>query len=101
MGKAGMGMMAMGGPNSIQTVKQGMKRSGMMPGSQWVNDGTNELFVGNLPPDTSDLDLYEMFSPFGAIPPRGIRAMLNEEGVCKGVGFVNFINGQEAQVAVA
>lgn len=48
------------------------------------------LYVRNLPMDTTDLDLYKLFSPFGTIPPRGIRAMLNPDGTCNGIGFVDF-----------
>merc|ERR1719367_1108667 len=52
------------------------------PGTGWMND-QNALYVANLPADTTDLDLYRIFAPFGAIAPKGVRAMLNEDMSCR------------------
>ena len=30
------------------------------------------LFVGGLPPDTTNLEMYQIFSAFGPIAPRGV-----------------------------
>lgn len=59
------------------------------------------VYVRNLPTDTSDLDLYKLFSPFGAIAPTGCKAMANEDGSCKGFGFVDFIEPTSCAMAIA
>merc|ERR1712187_867035 len=60
-----------------------------------------QVYVGNLPPDTTDEGLYQLFAPFGAIGPIGVKAMKNEDGTCKGFGFVDFLSAESAQNAVA
>jgi len=85
-----------GGGPGITVIKQGLRWS--LPGANWTA-GDPELYVGGLPPDTTDGDLYEIFATFGAIPPRGVKAMLSPEGQCTGIGFVNFINLEDAQKA--
>lgn len=86
--------------DSIQTLKKGLRQANALPGGKWSNDD-NALFIGNLPEDTSDVDLYEIFAPFGAIPTKGVRAMLNPEGKCTGIGFVNFLDEKAAQMAIS
>merc|ERR1712226_1513387 len=60
-----------------------------------------QIYVSSLPADTTDLDLFKLFSQFGAIKPSGVKAMLNEDGTCKGFGFVDFLDPMSAQTAVA
>merc|ERR1719265_2891180 len=60
----------------------------------------NQVYVQNLPSDTTDLSLYRLFSPFGAIAPNGVRAMLAPDGTCRGFGFVDFVQEEAASVAV-
>merc|ERR1711953_635259 len=73
-----------------------------MPGGIKYENDEGTLFVGGLPPDTTDLELYKIFSPFGATAPRGIRAMTHEDRVtCKGFGFVNYLDASSAQMALA
>jgi len=84
---------------SIQTLKKGLQMAEALPGGKWSNDD-GALWIGGLPPDTTDLDLYHIFSPFGAVPSSGVRAMLNEDGTCKGFGFVNFVESAAAQQAL-
>jgi len=61
-----------------------------------------QLYISGLPPDTTDLDLYKMFSPFACpIRPNGVKAMLREDGLCTGVGFVDVYDPQTAQAAIA
>jgi len=88
------------GGGTIAVLKKGLQYAGVLPGGKWNND-ENALFVGGLPPDTTDTDLYEIFSPFGAIPAAGVRAMTTPEGTCKGIGFVNFMDNASAQNAIA
>eukprot|EP00972_Heterocapsa_arctica_P089463 13189359-Heterocapsa_arctica.AAC.1 len=60
-----------------------------------------QLYIRNLPSDTTDLDLYELFSSFGAIAPRGVKAMTGPDGVCTGIGFIDFLNTDGPQAAQA
>lgn len=57
------------------------------------------LYVANLPADTMDRDLLEMFTPFGAIPAQGCKSVLNPDGSCKGFGFVYFTDEYAAGLA--
>jgi len=59
-----------------------------------------QCFIKNLPSDTTDLDLYKLFAPFGAIPPTGVKAMANPDGTCKGFGFVDLADPTAAATAV-
>lgn len=86
---------------SIWTLVNGIYESGALPGGQrWENDeGT--LFISGLPHDTTDLELYKIFGPFGATAPNGVKAMLAEDRVsCKGIGFVNFLDSMHAMKAI-
>ena len=60
-----------------------------------------QLYVDNLPPNTTDMDLLKMFSPFGAIRPGGTKAMLASDGTCTGIGYVNFNSQREALAAAS
>lgn len=86
---------------SINVLVSGLYESGALPGGQkWSNDdGT--LFVSGLPSDTTDTDLYKIFTPFGATYPRGVCAMKGPDGKCKGFGFVNFLDVVAAQKAIS
>lgn len=60
-----------------------------------------QLYVAGLPPDTGNVHLYRLFAPFGAIGPKGVHAMMTPEGRCKGIAFVNFLEEESAQLAIA
>jgi len=60
-----------------------------------------QLYVAGLPPDTSNVHLYRLFAPFGSIGPKGVHAMLTPDGRCKGIAFVNFLEEEAAQLAIA
>lgn len=64
-------------------------------------DGTDpaHLYVAGLPPNADDLYLYNIFSPFGAI--MAIHTMRDEQGVCRGIGFVKFGLPSDAELAIA
>jgi len=103
-GKNGKGCKGFTGkPSTVCTIKvlhDGLVEARALPGGTgWIND-ENALYVANLPADTTDLDLYKIFAPFGAIAPKGVRAMLNEDTSCRGIGFVNFLDPMAAQAAV-
>jgi len=81
----------------VKALKKGLFESGVLPG--WSND-EGAIYISGLPADTTDLDLYEIFAPFGPIPFKGVRAMMKEGGQCKGYGFVNFLTAEAARNAI-
>jgi len=60
-----------------------------------------QLYVAGLPPDTSNVHLYRLFAPFGSIGPKGVHAMMTQDGSCKGIAFVNFLEEESASLAIA
>lgn len=101
-GKDGKGKGKGKGKISIRDLFDGLCKAGALPGGEKYENDENTIFVGSLPTDTTSLDLYKIFSPFGAIAPKGILAMLHRDtGNCKGYGFVNFLDGVAAQTAIA
>jgi RNA recognition motif-containing protein len=95
-GKAGKG--GEGKPSSFAELYSSVKGAGII-GSGKVPEECM-AYVKNLPPDTTDLDLYKLFSPFGAIAYTGVKAMLNQDGSCKGFGFCDFTDPDVAASAV-
>lgn len=87
------------GKCGIRTLVDGLQKSGALPGGfQAANDG-NTLFVAGLPGDTTDCDLFKIFSPFGAV--KSVKAMTDPAtGLCKGIGFVNCLDEAVAQMAI-
>jgi len=60
------------------------------------------LYVFGLRETHSELTLYELFSPFGGIlNVKLIRDLSKEDKPCKGYGFVNYTNCEDAVKAVA
>lgn len=58
-----------------------------------------EIYIGNLPPDFTEEDLRELFTPFGEIK----KAQLIFDrftGKPRGFGFVEMINDMKAQAAI-
>ena len=58
-----------------------------------------KLYVGNLPYDTTNSTLEEMFAAFGAVTSAQV-IMDRDSGRSKGFGFVEMSNNQEAQAAI-
>jgi len=58
------------------------------------------VYIRGLPPDTTDTDIYRLFAVFGAIPPRGVKAMKHPDGTCTSIGFVDFSEPGVAQKAI-
>jgi len=100
-GKGGRGFFGAGG---IEAVANSFETNGSLPGgkgSPETGSGTQHaLYIAGLPPDTANLHLYKLFASFGAIRPKGVHAMLNPDGNCKGIGFVNFLEETSAQAAI-
>jgi len=88
---------------SIDTIVKGFEQSGLMPGGTGRHDNNNQcaLYIAGLPNDTTDFHLFRMFSPLGAIAPRGVRALNNEDGTCKGIAFVNYLQPESTHMAIA
>lgn len=74
-------------------------KSQSLPGAGRKPD-ENCLYITGLPSNTTDHDLYRMFAPFGAIPATGVKARLGDDGLCTGVGFVDFCEPDSAQDAI-
>lgn len=79
----------------------GLYASGAIPGGMKYENDENAIYIAGLPKDTTNETLFLIFSPFGAIAPRGARAMLHPDGGCKGIGFVNFLQPGPAQAAIS
>ena len=57
------------------------------------------LFVYNLPPETDDRMLWQLFGPFGAV--LSVKVVTDfETHKCKGFGFVTMAEYQEAVMAI-
>mmetsp|Transcript_77071 Transcript_77071/g.121710 ORF Transcript_77071/g.121710 Transcript_77071/m.121710 type:complete len:246 (-) Transcript_77071:115-852(-) len=88
-------------PKDSYSLVKDLCSGGRLPGGRrWQND-ENTLFIGGLPEDMSDLDMYIIFAPFGAIAPRGASARIDKAtGRCTGIGFVNYLDADSAQNAM-
>jgi RNA recognition motif-containing protein len=83
----------------MSVIVNGFVQSGVLPGGRW-GTSDNAVHIAGLPSDTEDVHLYRLFSSFGPIAPRGCRAMMNPDGTCKGIAFVNFLTSEAVQAAV-
>jgi hypothetical protein len=81
VGKGGKGKG--GAAGSFEALFQAVKGAGVLGGGKAPQEC--QVFLKNLPSDTTDADLYKLCPPFGAIPPNGVKAMLNPDGSCKGI----------------
>jgi len=95
----GKGMKGGGKDDSFYSLYGAVKKAGLLGGGSVPNE--QQIFVKNLPTDTTDLDLYKLFAPFGAIAASGAKAMTNPDGTCKGIGFVDYTDASCAQAAIA
>src|SRR4051794_30052903 len=59
-----------------------------------------KLYVGNLPYETSNADLEQMFAAYGTVESAQV-IMDRDTGRSKGFGFVEMGSDQEAQAAIA
>jgi RNA recognition motif-containing protein len=58
-----------------------------------------KLFIGNLPSNTTDIELQNLFSEYGTV--RSFRLVTDVfSGQCKGFGFIE-MEGHEARAAIA
>jgi len=82
----------------INDVVAGFFSSGQMPGGFKAPELC--LYVSGLPRNTSELDMFKIFSVFGALAQKGINVMKHPDGSCTGVGFVDYQDQAACQVAV-
>merc|ERR550514_58365 len=68
------GGLSLGG--GIEAILKGLEYAGALPQPP---NGEMAVFVGGLPTDCTDNHLYRIFTPFGAISSKGVKAMLNED----------------------
>merc|ERR1712072_167903 len=76
---------------------KGAIKGGITPWGERPNE--NCLYIKFLPSDCTDKDLYDLCAPFGAIPPQGVLAQ-QRDGVCTGIGFVDFVDQTAAWSAM-
>jgi len=58
------------------------------------------LFVYNLPPETDEGYMYQLFGPYGAVANVKVMRDLTTN-LCKGFGFINMTKLEDAQTAIA
>jgi len=83
----------------MSAVVAGLYGSGQMPGGSKVPELS--LYISGLPRNTTELDMFKIFSVFGALAQKGINVMMHPDGSCTGVGFVDFQDPRACQMAVA
>jgi len=89
-----------GDGKGIGVIVRGFEVCGALPGGKGWVDEANAVYMAGLPADCDNTCLYRIFSPFGAIAPRGVRAVQNPDGTCKGIAFVNYLSAEAAQAAI-
>merc|ERR1712048_724914 len=56
----------------IDMLVKGLIQENLLPGSGRKPD-ENSLYITGLPHNTTNIDLYKIFAPFGAIPATGVK----------------------------
>eukprot|EP00435_Cladocopium_sp_Y103_P012129 s1837_g3.t1 len=101
--KGGKGRQAEASESVARKEIKGLVRSIIQAQAMPDGRGSEEstIFVAGLPSDMTNLEMYQLFSAFGAIAHRGATALQDKEsGKCTGIGFVNFIESESAQQAI-
>jgi len=88
------------GAVGIEALASSFEGNGALPGGRGYEGSQHALYIAGLPPDTANIHLYKLFASFGAIRPKGVHAMMNPDGTCKGIAFVNFLDEAAAQAAI-
>merc|ERR1712060_998107 len=89
----------------MDQLKKDLQQAGILPGmgigGRW-NENDPTIWIGGLPADSTEVDVYELFSPFGAIPPRGVRLMKDREtGKFRGMATCAYLDRPAAESAIA
>lgn len=83
----------------IRTLLVGLKECGTFP--TVAKEEIAQLYIAGLPRDTTDLELYQLFTPFGCpIAWNGVKAMIGNDGMCTGSGFVDVMDYVSAERAM-
>ncbi len=80
-------------------VSVGSGVGGAMPQMNMAPAAATCIFIYNLPENSEDGILYQLFCPFGAIT--SVKVIKDKDGKCKRYGFVNMVNYEEALTAIA
>eukprot|EP00927_Polykrikos_kofoidii_P041371 TRINITY_DN3527_c0_g4_i1.p1 TRINITY_DN3527_c0_g4~~TRINITY_DN3527_c0_g4_i1.p1 ORF type:complete len:374 (+),score=61.04 TRINITY_DN3527_c0_g4_i1:106-1227(+) len=89
-------------PVPMDAIVASLEASGALPGGIDFTDDSARIYVRGLPADCTDSHLYQIFGTFGAIMPKGIRAVKSaHENKCIGHGFVTFMSDEAATDAIA
>jgi len=88
------------GKANMDQILKAVQQAKFLPGAELSNQD-NCMYVSGLPPDCEDIHLWRLCAPFGAIVQTGVSAMKDPAGKCKGIGFVNYVEDQSLQQAVA
>jgi hypothetical protein len=90
-------------PNAAATSKKPVKR--MAAGKVWVDstldewpEGDFRLFVGNLPRDVTDQQLYDHFLKYASLARA--KVVTDPKGVSKGYGFCSFLQPLDCAKAI-
>lgn len=83
-------------PDSFNAFFTAIRKAGVLGEARVAED--SQVYINQLPADTTDKDLYRLFAPFG--PVSNVKAMLNPDGSCKGFGFVDFVDPANAEAAI-
>lgn len=87
------------GKLGMNQVLKAVQAAKFLPGAGLSNND-NCLYLSGLPPDCEDVHLWKLCAPFGAIIQSGVWAMKDPStGLCKGIGFVNYVEDISMQQA--
>lgn len=90
-----------GTPGSARLLLQSANTAGLLgPNCKSVGHECS-VYIKHLPADMTDLDVHNLFCAFGPIASGGANAILNPDGSCKGIAFVDFLHAEAAQSACA
>lgn len=85
----------------IRSTQRGAHRYNPIPGrpGQMDSESGHTLFIYNIGPDATEIELYGLFGPFGAITKVHIQRDLTS-GLGKGFGFVTYADYNDAVNAI-
>jgi len=93
-GKPAKGMIEM------RSVVKYIISTGTLPGGEASRMDGTEIYISGLPYDCKDVDIYRMFSPFGAVAPYGLSLKQHPDGSCRGFAFLCYCEQASANAAV-
>jgi RNA recognition motif-containing protein len=73
---------------------------GSGPGGPRPDTSDRTLYVGNLPYESTEQDVKDLFAELGAAPPQRVHLPADAEGRKRGFGFVTLATSEEANAAL-